>query len=73
MLNPLREGEQMPKMVVTMEFDFDETPYIFRKDLNASQSKKNVLIKDAVTSRVEIAMKGQGYKPNILNVRKRQS
>lgn len=63
----------MPKMIVTMEFDFDETPYIFRKDLNASQSKKNVLIKDAVTSRIEIAMKSQGYKPNILNVRKRQS
>lgn len=56
-----------------MELDFDETPYIFRKDLNASQSKKNVLIKDALTSRVEIAMKNQGYKADILSVRKRQS
>lgn len=63
----------MPKMIVTMELDFDETPYIFRKDLNASQSKKNVLIKDALTSRVEIAMKNQGYKADILSVRKRQS
>ena len=60
-------------MIVTMELDFDETPYIFRKDLNASQSKKNVLIKDALTSRVEIAMKNQGYKADILSVRKRQS
>ena len=63
----------MPKMQVTMEFDFDESKYIFRKDLNATQSKKNVIIKDAVTSRVEIAMRSQGYDAEILSVRKKQS
>lgn len=63
----------MPKMIVTMEFDFDETKYIFRKDLNASQSKKNVIVKDAVASRVAVAMRSQGYDPEILSIRKRQS
>jgi uncharacterized membrane protein len=63
----------MPKMQVTMEFDFDESKYIFRKDLNATQSKKNVIIKDAVASRVEIAMRSQGYDAEILTVRKKQS
>jgi hypothetical protein len=63
----------MAKMVVTMEFDFDESRYIFRKDLNATQSKKNVLIKDAVTSRIESVMRQQGYEADIITVRKRQS
>jgi hypothetical protein len=63
----------MAKMIVTMEFDFDEERYIFRKDQNATQSKKNVIIKDAVASRVAVAMRSQGYEPEILTIRKRQS
>lgn len=63
----------MPRMQVTLEFDFDEKRYIFRKDEHASQSKKNVIIKDAVASQVQIAMRSQGYQADVLTIRKKQS